>query len=500
MLSPTAPVQAEPLSHASAPNRYLVLAGVLSVAFLVWVVAMGEPAFPLDDTYITLHNADVLLRGSDPNYGVSPLVGATSSVHLLLVAALGLLFPLPWAGALATWLAAGAYLAGLLFVAQRHSLTRSESAHLLIAGALSGFLSCHLLNGIETGLAMALVVWGMALSAERRGPLLPVLLGLMPFVRPELGLLAAVLGIDRAWMRWRTGEIRGLLQDALIVALVAAPWLVWIYVETGAFLPQTMNAKRYFFAEEAQDLSAKLSFVLMCAIKVIVQTGPLVIGAIGLVRLRVGHAVILAVLAILVLYAVYFPIGVSHNEYRYLYALVPIFPVGFAVALHHASPTRRRWLARGLFACAAWAVVLSWHMLSVYAQGIAITRNELFGVSRWIDTNVPLDARIALHDAGYIAYANDRALTDVVGLKSPAAVAAHATITAPSHGARRVEALSQILLETRSNYLIVLTSWDKVGHITVGLMNQGWTVEPLRDGVYRVLRLTPPPAPVTPSG
>ena len=46
-------------------------------------------AFPLDDAYITLHNARVLLTGSDPYYGTSPLTGATSGVHLALVAGVG---------------------------------------------------------------------------------------------------------------------------------------------------------------------------------------------------------------------------------------------------------------------------------------------------------------------------------------------------------------------------------------------------------------------------
>jgi hypothetical protein len=495
MPSTTAPAPGIHEIVPAALRPYAGLALAMFALFAIWAAIMGEPDFPLDDAYITLHNAGVLLRGSDPNYGVSALVGATSSVHLLLVAAAGLFVPLPWAGALITWLAAGLYLAGLLFVAQRHNLTLTESVQLMIAGALSGFLSCHLLNGIETGLAMALVVWSVALAMEPRGPLLPVLLGLMPFVRPELAVLAAALGLDRAWMRWQTGEHRALLQDAAIVLLVAIPWPIWMYAETGAILPQTVNAKRYFFAEEGQDLSTKLSFVLMCMTKVIVQTGPLVIGAIGLIRSRAGQVAILSVIAILVLYAVYFPIGVSHNEYRYLYALVPLFAVGFTIALHQASERRRRWLVRGLIACAAWAIVLSFHMIDVYARGIAITRNELVGISRWIDENLPPDARIALHDAGYVAYANDRAFTDIVGLKTPAAMAAHAAITKPSHGTRRVEALSKILRESRSNYLVVLTSWDNVGHITRGLSQQGWKVATLRDGVYRVVRLTPPPAP-----
>lgn len=495
VLSPSIPTLHQPAIRLLALRPYALLALCLTLAFAAWALVMGEPAFPLDDAYITIHNADVLLRGHDPNYGVSPLVGATSSIHLLLVAALGRVFGLVWATALATWLAAGAYLGGLMFMARRNALSPGETAQLLIAGALSGFFSCHLLNGLETGLAMAILVWSLALALEPRGPALPVLLGLLPFVRPELAIFSIALGLERAWQRRRAGEINLLFSDAAIAALAAMPWLLWMLVDTGSVLPLTISAKRYFFADDSQPLLSKLSFVLMCATKVTVQTGVLAVGLIGLGMVRAGRAALLAIIVILALYAVFFPIGASHNEYRYLYVLAATFPAGLAIAMGRAAPRERRWLHRALIACATWAIVLSFHMLSVYAEGVAFTRQELAGMSKWVEDNVPADARIAVHDAGYIAYANDRAMTDIVGLKTPFAAKIHAALTSPSSGLNRVDAVSRILRESRSNYLVVLTTWDEVGHITSGLKNLGWQVERLRDGAYRVVRITPPATP-----
>lgn len=494
MLSPSIPSLHQPAIRLLSLRPYAVLALTLSLAFVLWALVIGEPAFPLDDAYITLHNADVLLQGHDPNYNVSPLVGATSSIHLLLIAGLARAFGLIWAAALATWLATGAYLAGLMFIARRNALSPAETAQLLIAGALSGFFSCHLLNGLETGLAMAIVVWSLALALEPRGRALPILLGLLPFVRPELAIFSITLGLERAWQRRRAGEINLLFADAALAGLAAAPWLLWMLIDTGSILPQTISAKRYFFADDSEPLLSKLSYVLICVVKVIAQTGMLAVGLIGLVMVRSGRAALLAIVIILALYATFFPIGASHNEYRYLYVIAATFPAGLAIAIGRTAPRERRWLVRALIACTAWAITLSYQTLSVYAEGVAFTRHELVDVAKWVEDNLPADARIAVHDAGYIAYANDRVMTDIVGLKTPSAAKIHATLTSPSNGRNRVDAVSRILSDSRSNYLIVLSTWDDVGRFTSGLIDLGWKIERLRDGAYRVARITPPAA------
>jgi hypothetical protein len=494
VLSPSISSLPRPAIRLQWLRPYAVLALVLVLAFAIWAFAMGEPAFPLDDAYITMHNADVLLQGHDPNYGVSPLVGATSSIHLLLIATLARVVGLPWAAAIVAWLAAGAYLAGLMFIARRNALAPAEAAQLLIAGALSGFFACHLLNGLETGLAMAIVVWSLALSLEPRGHTLPVLLGLLPFVRPELAVLSLLLGFERIQQRIRAGERTALLIDAAAAVLAASPWLIWMLAQTGAVLPQTINAKRYFFADDSHSLQSNISFVLMCAAAVVVQTGLLVTGLIGLLMVRPGRAALLAIAIILAFYAVLFPIGASHNQYRYLYVLAAMFSVGLAIAMRGAVARERRWLKWALFANAAWAILLSFHTLGVYAQGVTFTRTELAGVANWIDTYVPADAHIAVHDAGYIAYANDRAMTDIVGLKSPAAALIHIAPRGGNTSLNRIDAVSRILIESRSTYLVVLSNWDEAGRITSGLIDLGWKIERLRDGAYRVARITPPAA------
>src|SRR4051812_13791878 len=119
------PAEALPqASEANAPEPrlpivrwglYLVV--ILIVALIGWADAQSlhRYLFDLDDPYITLHNAQVLLSGRDPNYGaVPPLVGATSAIHLLLVTVLLCLSGPEVALHLANWLGIALYLGGIV--------------------------------------------------------------------------------------------------------------------------------------------------------------------------------------------------------------------------------------------------------------------------------------------------------------------------------------------------------------------------------------------------
>ena len=88
---------------------------VLLAALLHRILPGSPPVFPMDDAYITLHNAQVLHWGHDPNYlGTPALAGATSAVHLALVALLMFALSPPVALWAALWLAALAYTLGLV--------------------------------------------------------------------------------------------------------------------------------------------------------------------------------------------------------------------------------------------------------------------------------------------------------------------------------------------------------------------------------------------------
>jgi hypothetical protein len=467
----------------------LVFAG-LAVA---WTVAIGRPDFPLDDAYITLANARTVLEGRDPSYGVPALEGATSSLHLALVAALGLGLDLRWASAVVAWAGAGAYVAGLAALAWRFALRRVETALLIAAGSFAGFVPYHLLNGLETGLALAAVTWAIVLAAGPPSRALAVLAGLMAFIRPELALLGALLLGDQIWRRWVVQDARAIAGDLALAAAAAAPFVLWLWLDTGSLVPLTAGAKRDFFAEAALPWGLKLGSVAIALARVALQLGPLALGLVGLRAARPGRLALLFALAMLALYAAQLPGGLSHNSNRYLYLLVPLLPAGWAIACATASPRERRWLRLGLGAAVVYAAVQLPADLAAYVEDVAFARREYAGLAAWVERELPPGARIAVHDAGYLAFATRRPLIDVVGLKTPASRAAHAALTAPSAGVLRGEALAQILAATRAEYFVVLAGWDHDFALTEGLRRAGWTLTPLRpDGAYQVYRLTPP--------
>ena len=106
----------------------------------------------------------------------------------------------------------------------------------------------QLLNGMDTGLAMAAVAWNIKLLTDKKRTLwLSILCGIMPFIRPELSFLSLVsmliiFGDGGCSARFK-------MAAAVTAILSAVPFLLWYWVDTGSFVPNTVNAKTYYFAE-----------------------------------------------------------------------------------------------------------------------------------------------------------------------------------------------------------------------------------------------------------
>jgi hypothetical protein len=184
------------------------------------------------------------------------------------------------------------------------------------------------------------------------------------------------------------------------------------------------------------------------------------------------------------------PGGLHDNQNRYLYLLVPLLLIGLANLRQHPTYRGLHWRKVLIVAAALYAVATTPVHFGRYVGDIAFTRVELEGVADWIRRVVPHDARIAVHDAGYLAFATDRPLIDIVGLKTPEAQRVHAARTAPSGGADRGVALAQIVVETKADYLVVLRRWDQTFAITAGLRSAGVQLIPVRmEGEYWVFRV-----------
>ena len=476
--------------------------GLALVAVMMATLAFNHPLrFPLDDAYITIANARQLLTGQVDDYGQSMPSGATSLVHLVLLTALGTLLDLPQASMALAMLASFAYVTGL-YLALRATGARSV---VVVLGCLAGFLGFkawfQLMNGLETGWAMAGVAWALYLTQriDSRNHLLALagLIALMPFLRPELAMLSATLSLMVA-LRWRTSPMRLVAPALLGLAIVAAMAALALTV-TGGVLPLTAGAKVAFFAEA--ELPMVLRFRLMLEAVCTLPLGLVLTGFVGLPMIRGGWAFPAFAAAFLVVTAMTLPGGLMHNDQRYLYPLLPMALTGWAaIAARSDLLNGRSWQVVSLAAAAIVAgfFVSGWRD---YRESMLFTDDQMRMVG-WAEVNLPRDARILIHDAGYIGWAADYRLVDLVGLKTPESIEVHRRFTLPSVGRDRSIAIARIAAQQNVTHAIILDRlfWRD---IAAGLRRQGWELEPLRKGpgtLYQVYRLTPPAADAPKSG
>lgn len=447
------------------------LSATVCVSGLLLMARVGGAWFPLDDAYITLHNSQVLLGAPEANFpGVTPLAGATSLVHLAMLAALSLLLPALPALQLLSLAAAAAYVTGIARMALAAGCDHKLATLAAIMAALVSYTPYQLLNGLETGLSMAMLAWALAWSLDdQRSPYLPFLLGLLPFTRPELGAASALLLAYR-WFRHGHAP-RQIGFDVLALLLSSAPWLAWQWSSSGTWLPATAGAKQAFFADSAQPWDRR-SLVTMAALRP--MTVGLVLGFLYFRRNKLGYFMFAFLLLFLMAYQVALPYGLHHNEYRYLHVLAPMSFCCLALAGNGAAHMRITRIV--LLALTLGTLPFA---LSRYFERQQ-TMAELDSASQWAAANLPPDARLATHDIGYLSFSTRLLLVDLVGLKEPAAARLHQQITLPSGGLRRPEALSKIALQSGASHLMVLVGDPFWGQIVPSLASQDWHLALLR--------------------
>jgi hypothetical protein len=85
--------------------------------------------------------------------------------------------------------------------------------------------------------------------------------GVLPFLRPDLAAAAGAVLADAMWRRPRREQV-----GAVMLAIaVAAPWLIWMRIDTGQWIAQTMRARQLFFADGCMPWSEKLWTVALAA-------------------------------------------------------------------------------------------------------------------------------------------------------------------------------------------------------------------------------------------
>lgn len=453
------------------PRRIALL---LFCAMLIVLFITLPKRFAIDDAYITLHNARVLMSGApDPMYGTSYLVGATSAIYLALLALVGLIAPLPTASFIVLFAAILLYALGLDRLARDNGLVGWRPFAIVLIGLLWGYSIIHLLNGLETGLSMAAVTWLLVFANDRRW--LPILCGLAPFVRPELVLVAGPL-FARLLSRERSPT------PILVAVAVALPWAAWYWTETGNPIPSTGAAKIFFFGEYHASFPAK--FIRASQVVYASALPPLLLGLLGYRRVPAGWCAAFFIIAWLVLSTITLPSSLHWNDSRYTATLVPALLYGI-IGLSRSQRRVTDFLLALLLAIVLGTGISIARLYLHQIQATAAPYRPALAVAK-----LPPGSVVLLHDAGLMAWANPQVkLVDVVGLKSPASQKWHRPYT------RRIcewdKALDAIARETHATHLVAL-DWGFWVCVKTNLERAGWKVTPVFSEQDHLYRIEPP--------
>lgn len=443
-----------------------------ATSLIGWLALYGPTTSPLffyDDSYITLSNA-LELNGVANKFGAPLIAGSTSPAHVLVTALFAAFMPPEPALAASAVLATTLFIAGLLRLGEACRAPAALGAAVAAICTWSGLMMFHLFNGLETGLALAAICWSMAWVRTRSITKGLLAAATLPWIRPELAALSAVLGVWAIRSEPASSPRRGaspsttqwclILAAALsIVAALGWPQLLG--------MPSTSEAKRLWFAEDCLPWHTKLDWAASALGSFAKVHGPTLL---GLVFLSSQLRWIFFVFGGTLVFALssQFPGGMSHYDLRYLYLLTPFALIGL---LDSQSSDRKDVRIAGMVAtCSAalWCLFLSIpENIKRADDARRFTQNHLIPVTDALNKVATPNSLIAIHDAGYIGYALKAGrVVDIVGLKTPESSEFHSQLTHPSCGALRSYATSELASYWRPNFLVVLRRWDEIFSIT----------------------------------
>jgi len=442
----------------------------------------GAPGFPLDDSWIHLHFARNLAAGAGFAYNPGiPMAGSTAPLWTLLlgvgaVVASASLAMAKVVGVLATL--------GAALVTRRAVLAwgaRSDAA-LVAAIALlwMGPIAWGALSGMEVSLAALLVAAALLAHAHDRPLASAACAALAVLARPEALLLVPFLTAARPL------TLRRVALFAVMTTVVVAPAILFSLSTAGTPYPATAAAKvegglvgwlggvrePAVLTWIGRPLAFSTEWIVWLATTHWLLPIALVPGLVLAWR-HAGRALGLVALALLAhplgmaLLAPYR--GPAFQEGRYSIHLLPLVVVTVAVALGRrgravpaplvadptllgppAAPRRVRvgalagvvWLALAIGALVPAATRYGWAVQNINAMQVHL--------GRWVDAQLPKNARIALNDIGAIAFFSRREVIDLMGLVTPEII---------PYRRRGETGVMEYVSETCPEYVIIFPTW-----------------------------------------
>jgi hypothetical protein len=321
---------------------------------------------------------------------------------------------------------------------------------------------------------MAAGIWGLHWLAtdQPERSRISWLAGLLPWLRPDLALLSVLL-----WLRRFRTVPDHRRRDTLILAGCGLAGGAVLFAAIGTPVPNTLAAKREFFASSHASLYVKTAVTASMLLIWAVQIGPSIYGLRFATNNPTDRLTLIAFGSFLVSLAAVAPTVIDHNFYRYLH------PLGIPLAVAGLCELANMRPAVVLVVSLAWTAVsipVRWTEFRDTQHTVVEGQDE---IASWLNSHAAPHTSVLVHDAGYLSEHTEMSLTDLVGLKTPASVAIHKRLTGPSAGARRDEAVHAIACLARPAYYVGLDGWERQFGLAAGLGRFGWAPTPVLTNV-----------------
>lgn len=429
---PKDPTFKEWLAGAALGRDMAILFGLVLPALLVLANMARVRSFTIDDSFISYRYARNLARGLGLVYNAGERIeGYTNFLFTVLLAG-GIKLGID-PESLSKGIGAASALGSL-------GLTYAISGRMMPYRTLPCVATWLLAStivftgwsvfGLETGLFVCLILGGTYLFLLETGQALTPDAPETPVVeRPWSGLVFALAGLTRPEAPMFLGILmlflgrgffgqKNLIRGALFVGPIAAH-LLFRHAYYGAWVPNTFGAKTGNFQGQ---LAAGLTYVQ----NYLSHAGPVVYlgllgAAYGMVRMRRD---VMAVTALAVAVAGYV-ILVGGDWMKFFRFMAPFEPFCFLlVDLGVRRAADRRDLTTNLAMLLFGVVVTNQRAVALRdAQGDFLNNEKRFwdraagGTARWLLQNPP--GEMALGDIGYVGWATDYPILDLLGLVDP---------------------------------------------------------------------------------
>jgi len=407
----------------------------------------GIRDYVTDDTFIHLQFAKHLRDGQGLVFNTGdPVPASTSPLWPIVLGLVGeggadLLRLAKALSVLAGFLALAA-----MFAAATKLMLREEHAQAaVVAWASNAWMARWTVSGMETALAVALVLagWNVAWGDGRAGGpgrrfRVGFLWGLAALARPEAGLLVALYAAASAF--WpdgapggaRTGQrITSFLAVVFGAAVVVVPYAAFAAIQYGTLLPSTLAAK----GSGAHGLEV-IARQLVLAGKIVGAVCAVEVAACVLLAPRFRHlfrhgdsALHAAVWSWAVLVPVVYAVRGLPVLSRYLLPILPLVVLYGWWALEHFRLSREGRFRR-IVLVAALGLSVAANVAVYRIQVVPHTSEFTAGMERtlvpwgkWLAAHTSREALVATPDIGAIGYYSDRRVLDLGGLVTPGMVA-----------------------------------------------------------------------------